>query len=206
MNKLEYEHLIALADLQDSLLQAYRTIFITSQSVIFSIAVFIASGPVPYLAFLLLFIGLFMIFCLWIPICKSRGYDVWFFQLCMLYYERGQMLTLNKDENCRWRFEIVNDLNVKIFENFLKWRRLNLKERERLLNEIEEGRLLTSQSKTRRKMEKHLPWSFVVSWIILAVFILIKTFLDYHLIGSILKLPIKCYTFFSPLLSALLPV
>ena len=178
--KLKYEHLIALADLQDSLLQAYRAIFITSQSVIFSVAVFIASGPLPYLAFLLLFIGLFMIFYLWIPICKSRGYDVWFFQLCMLYYERGQMLTLNQDENGGWKLEVVNDLNIRVFENFLKWRRLDIKERKKLLKEIKEGKSFIQQSKTRQKMEKHLPWSFVVLWVILLIFVLIKMLLDFN--------------------------
>lgn len=91
-----YNQIIAMWDIQDSLLQSYRNIFLTSQSIIFAIAVFIVSGSNPYLGSLLFVVGIFMIFWLWIPICKSRGYDVWFFHLQLLYHEEGKLVRVER--------------------------------------------------------------------------------------------------------------
>ena len=154
MNNAIYDRIIAMWDIQESLLQSYRNIFLTSQSIIFSIAVVIVSTSTPYLAFLLLFIGIFMIFYLWIPICRSRGYDVWFFHWQILQLENGKAI------------------DQKIFTEFKKWQALDIKEKRKKLEQDKLGKLLL-RSKVRTKMELYLPWSFVILWITLALFIIL---------------------------------
>ena len=172
--------LIAMWDIQDSLLQSYRNIFLTSQSIIFAISVIIASGPKPFWAFLLFFIGVFMIFYLWIPICQRRGYDVWFFHLNLLYYEEGKVVIVEDDAtNSKHKNRIkifpINTENINIFRSFKNWQEMNIMERKDFLKNDKNGKLLV-RSKVRTKMEKHLPWAFVVLWGILGLFIIIRVF------------------------------
>ena len=88
MNKNDLmNYLISMWDIQDSLLQSYRNIFLTSESIFASVAVFVASTSSLHWFFPLLGMGIFIIFWLWIPICTKRGCDVWFFHLNLLYYE-----------------------------------------------------------------------------------------------------------------------
>ncbi|MDY6895746.1 MAG: hypothetical protein SVO01_10085 [Thermotogota bacterium] len=152
-NPTTYDQLIALWDIQDSLLQSYRNIFLTSQSIIFAIAVFITSGSKPYLSFVLLPIGICLLW-IWYTICRSRGYDVWFFHWQLLKFEDGQ------------------PIYSEIFTNFKKWQALGVKkQREKLENDDLGKHLLKSQ--VRIKMEYYLPCSFGVLWIILTLLIII---------------------------------
>ena len=172
-----YDQLIAMWDIQDSLLQSYRNIFLTSQSIIFAIAVFIASGSTPYFAFLLLSIGIFMIYRLWIPICQRRGYDVWFFHLQLLYCEEGKMVRVMDTKRPGYdinidKIDTIDPNDINIFTSFKKWQNMSIGEREKFLNEDAHGKELLERG-VRAKMERDLPYSFVVLWVILALFIII---------------------------------
>lgn len=156
-NTTTYDQLIAMWGIQDSLLQSYRNIFLTSQSIIFAVAVFVASGSKPYLSFFLLPIGIYLLW-IWFTICRSRGYDVWFFHWQLLKFEDGQ------------------PIDSKIFTNFKKWQSLGVKKQKKKLKNDNLGkRLLKSQ--VRVKMEYYLPCIFVVLWGILTVIAVILTLL-----------------------------
>ena len=85
----EYERLIYFATLQDSLLQSYRSLFLNSQSVLFAIAVFVASGERPLFVIFLMPIALYVIY-IWIDITRHRGSDVWFFHRRLLWADHGK--------------------------------------------------------------------------------------------------------------------
>lgn len=94
----EYSNIISIWDIQDSLLQAYRTIFLTSQSVLFSISVFIATTNKPYYVFFIFPIGVYLLWLMY-SLTRKRGYGVWYCQLQILnienhsYTHRGFFLT-----------------------------------------------------------------------------------------------------------------
>jgi len=88
MDDARYGHLIALWDIQDTLLQSYRSLFLGSQSILFGIAVFVAQGTVPLLSAILFLVAM-PIIRVWRDITEERGYDVWFFQLRLMRLEAG---------------------------------------------------------------------------------------------------------------------
>ena len=81
--------LYALWTIQDSLLQYYRTIFITAQSVLISIAVSVSSGKDPTSAHALVVVGLLVLF-VWIVVTWSRARDVSFAQHLIKRSEEGR--------------------------------------------------------------------------------------------------------------------
>jgi len=147
-----YDQLIAMWDIQDSLLQSYRNIFLTSQSIIFAIAVSVASGSKPYFSLFLLPIGIYLLW-VWFTICQSRGYDIWFFQWQLLKFEKGKQI------------------NSKILTNFKEWQGLGIKKQRETLENDDLGELLL-KSKVRVKMESYLPCIFGILWLVLTLFII----------------------------------
>ena len=136
-----YDQVIAIWDIQESLLQSYRNTFITSQAVIFGIAAFIASSSAPYLGYML-FPMAASLFYVWGRICRKRGLDVWFFQLELL------------------KFESSGILEPYLFTRFKDSRNLGDKERGySLKNEPLGEQLLDSYS--RHMMENYLRWVFI---------------------------------------------
>ena len=63
-------------------------------------------------------------------------------------------------------------IDQKIFTEFKKWQALDIKEKRKKLEQDKLGKLLL-RSKVRTKMELYLPWSFVILWITLALFIIL---------------------------------
>jgi len=136
-------------DIQDSLLQSYRNLFLSSQSVLFGIAVFVAQGRLPALSLLLGCIA-FPLLILWRGITRSRGYDVFFFHLRLLRLEAGE--TVEQD----------------IFTAFKRWQRQPIDERLSKIVSDPRGKELID-SKTRVRLDWHLPIAFGVCWGFLCV-------------------------------------
>ena len=148
-----YDRLVVMWDIQDSLLQSYRNIFLTSQSIIFSIAVFIASGSQPWFDFFLMPLAFYLL-SLWINLCQRRGYGVWFFQWQILRFESGQSVDLN------------------IFSAYREWQALGVKKQRARLENDELGKKLL-KGPIRVKMDSVLPYIFCVLWGILGLFIIV---------------------------------
>ena len=81
--KENYDELLVMWDIQESLLQSYRGIFITPESIILAIAATILSTKLPLIAIILTAPG-FIILWLWWSICKNRAMDVSFIQWLLL--------------------------------------------------------------------------------------------------------------------------
>ncbi len=82
-----YDQMLAMWGIQDSLLQSYRSIFITAESVVFGIAAAITSIKPPG-AIVLTILGLVLLF-LWHKVCFSRSVDVSFVQWLLARVEGG---------------------------------------------------------------------------------------------------------------------
>jgi hypothetical protein len=133
--------------IQDSLLQAYRGIFITTQSIVFAIAVFIASNSRPLFAIFLALLG-FCLLVVWFLVCLRRGLAVWFFQWHILLLEKGESVP------------------QAILSEFKQWQ--SSKGWRALKGNHDWQRLTKSQ--TRFLMDKTLPVAFGALWIFLIVY------------------------------------
>jgi hypothetical protein len=142
-----YGRLISMWSIQDSLLQSYRNVFLTTQAVLFSVAVFIAQGKTPVLALPLVVIGLTLVL-LWRFVVIRRGYDVWFFHLRMLRLDAGQPV----EEN--------------LFSAFKSWQAIPPSERRKILERDNLGKTLLD-SATRKGMDVYLPLVFGACWVFL---------------------------------------
>jgi hypothetical protein len=136
--------------IQESLLQSYRGVFLTSQSIVFAVASIIATSVSPNkpVFILLIILGLVLLYY-WYQIANARGLDVSYFQMMLMKAERNEKL-----EN--------------ILTNFKTWQKLNADDKIRILNEFG-----LSQSRTRITMEIYLPALFLILWIALAIITLI---------------------------------
>ncbi len=133
--------------IQESLLQSYRQIFITSESVLFALATFVVAtthvsiwveAPV-----ILLGLGLIPI---WMAVCNARARAVTFIHWLIQRYENGEQIEqpysrfrqLQEDEEVRREVEANAD-----------FRRLR-------------------NSKTRRRIDREVPLLFGIMWLVLA--------------------------------------
>lgn len=96
----------SLWTIQDSLLQYYRTIFITAQSVLLSVAVSVSAGKEPKSAIVLMIVGLSVLF-VWVVVTWSRARDVSFAQHIIARHEIGKevpgLFNTFKDYQRIWR-------------------------------------------------------------------------------------------------------
>lgn len=137
--------LYSLWSIQESLLQQYRVIFITMESIFFAAAsasVAIGDSAVTFVS--LLGLGIVTIL-LWRGICAERGKSVYFAQSLILRAEKGEKIyrPTNKIKNMKDK-KHKKDINHPMFT------------------------ALTS-GYTRNKMEKRLPLYFSVAWAILCI-------------------------------------
>ena len=138
-----------LWSIQESLLQAYRTIFITVESVIFAIAVFLLSikQASHFYIIPIQILGLILI-PLWMTVCHARARAVTFVHWLIQKYERGEEITQpyshfrQFQENRKF-----NDINVLKDSNFKK----------------------LSKSKTRFRLDVQLPIIFILLWLFLFI-------------------------------------
>jgi len=166
---------------QDSLLQNYRLIFISSQSILLPLSVLIfvnfwseyvsqnSSLPFPplpalFIMFPLLAVGLCILYY-WIKITHNRGLDVSYIQMQLLKYEgyRGKYLS-NREQ-------------TSPFIAFKKdWQdEKSSREKEEILTKFEEKFLLDY---TRKRMEKYLPSCFYTLWMIIFVLLIYYFVID----------------------------
>jgi hypothetical protein len=136
--------------IQESLLQSYRGVFLTSQSIVFAVASILATSVSPNkpVFILLTTLGLVLLYY-WYQLANARGLDVSYFQMMLMKAERNEKLE-------------------SILTNFKTWQKLNADDKIRILNEFG-----LSQSRTRITMEIYLPALFLILWIALAIITLI---------------------------------
>ncbi len=147
----------ALWNTQESLLQDYRSIFISSESILLSLSVAVLSLGEPFFAIILTIPGIF-IHSLWRAICTARGRDVTFSQRLIEKVELGDIKEL--DVLCEFkRYQkefhskkgyILNDWCLNDDETFKEMQR----------------------SKTRVKMDKYLPNTYFILWLLVIVIFL----------------------------------
>jgi hypothetical protein len=83
--------LYSLWSIQDTLLQYYRTMFLTAESLVLAVAASLASTSKPP-ALMLVFIGLVLL-VVWLRVTKSRARDVSFTQELIKWSEIGYRVT-----------------------------------------------------------------------------------------------------------------
>lgn len=133
--------------IQESLLQAYRTIFITVESVIFAVAVFLLSikQASHFFSIPIQLLGL-LIIPIWMGVCRARARAISFIHWLIQKYETGEDIAQpysafrQFQENRKF-----NNINVLSDENYKK----------------------LNNSKTRIRMDIQLPMLFVFLWIFL---------------------------------------
>ena len=145
------QELINYWQIQDALLQSYRSLFLTSQSIIFSIASIIATNAHPNATvfFILLLLGMTLLYY-WFQIVNARGWDVSYFQMLILKLETGEAIE-----------------NPML--NFKEWQTKSKQQKISILKEFK-----LDKSKTRTTLGVILPALFVFLWLFLSVMIFIK--------------------------------
>ncbi len=143
------QDLMSLWSAHDNLLQSYRGLFLGSQSVVFSIAVFVAAGSSSLFLVPLFVLGVYLLW-LWRRIYRSRGYDEWYFH--------WQLLKMEKGEN----------LDFRVLQEFEAWHEKDNTTKKNLLASDEIGKRLM-QSRTRKALDSTLPEVFAVLWVFLLI-------------------------------------
>lgn len=151
----------ALWGTQESLLQNYRSIFISTESILLSLSVTVLSIGHPLFSLLLVAPGIFL-HSLWRSICSSRGRDVSFSQRLIEKIEVGEIKELNILVEFKRYQKNVNTKNGYVLEDWV----LN---NDEVFNQM-------LQSKTRIKMDKYLPNSYLVLWITIIILAISQMF------------------------------
>jgi len=136
-----------LWSIQESLLQSYRRIFITAESVLFGLATFVVAWTHASIwieaPIILLGLGLIPI---WMPVCNARARAVTFIHWLIQRYENGEQI---EQPYSRFR-ELQEDPTVqREVEADADFRRLR-------------------NSKTRRRIDREVPILFGIMWLVLA--------------------------------------
>ena len=138
--------------IQESLLQAYRTVFITAESVIFAIAAIALALTPHWPALPLIALGLYLIY-VWMAVCNARALAVTFIHWMMQRYEDGEPIPQP----------------YRHFRTFQSTRRYN---------DID---VLTdptfrdlSNSTTRKRMDVEVPVAFGLMWLVLLTILIVS--------------------------------
>jgi len=159
MSENQYSEIAAFESAQGSVLQSYRSIFISTQSILFAVATFVASqSQGSCFSLVLVPLGI----CLsvsWYCIDWYRGLDELFFDSCLLRHEEGEKIS-------------------NVFSNYYEWSKKTRSEKIEFLKSGPRGDEVVDISKrwlsTRGVMGKLLPTLFAVLWIALALIVLIS--------------------------------
>ena len=162
-----YGRCLAMWSIQDSLLQSYRNLMLTSQSIMLGIAIVSIQSRYPFVAFIPA-IPAFLLNRSWQPLARSRGLDVFYFHWQMLQLEAH--LQIRPD----------------VLTGFKHWQRLSIEQRhERLCGDVIGRELLGSP--TRRKLDEVIPRTFRFCWLPVLLFALGATLRNlaehFHLLG-----------------------
>ena len=150
-----YGRCLTMWSIQDSLLQSYRNLMLTSQSIMLGIAIVSVQSRYPLIAFIPA-IPAFLLNRSWQPLARSRGFDVFYFQWQML------------------RLEAHQQIRPDVLTGFKEWQRLTIKDRHVRLCEDPIGRELLG-SPTRRKLDEVIPRTFRFCWLPVLLFALAAT-------------------------------
>jgi hypothetical protein len=157
--------LVSIWNIQETLLQYYRTIFITAQAVVFAIAATIAVSSSPWVAFFLMVLGIVMM-KIWTGVCHNRARDVSFVQLLLIREERGE----------------GGDLAASPLTSLKRFQSSGNTADKKLRAEIEADteyqQMLGSVSRVR--MDKQLPNLFWVLWGVLFIYIMFASCRSLH--------------------------
>jgi len=149
------EFYINLASYQDNLLQNYRLIFISSQTIVISIATLIVSiSPEKWIIFPLVLIGILLLI-IWCSVSGARGFDVSYCHMQLIKIENNEVLSSEEAQTP--------------FVAFKKWQKN--KQKEQILidfDKIHVVKLLDSQS--RELLGFYLPLIYLIMWALIILF------------------------------------
>jgi hypothetical protein len=134
--------------IQENLLQSYRLMFLTAQTIIFCAAVISTSRVLVFL--MLSFLGI-MLLVYWVQITTARALDVSYFQMLLMKHEKAPG-------------------SDPVLTNFKAWQRLAKIEKEKILSEYG-----LHKSQTRGKMEKRIPAIFAALWSVVLIITLLTS-------------------------------
>lgn len=154
-----YTELMSMWSIQESLLQAYRSIFITAQSVVFAIAAAVSTLS-PWSAIVLAALGVVLL-VIWQMVTSNRARDVSFVQWLLLQAEEGH----DVPSPLKLFKEFQGGLVVTVGTRSV-WRSPN-PDPKGLVNDVPFVNL--GKSPSRRWMEVWLPYCFWALWVIVAV-------------------------------------
>lgn len=149
--------LITLANYQENLLQGYRSIFVSSQTILISIAMLLLAIYAPSISsllfyFLLSIIG-FVLIGFWLGITESRELDVSYCHMQLKKLEKGDLN--NNEIDFPW-------ISFKEWQNKYKESGCPNNKKKEEINGYDKDFLAST---TRKKMGL-LPWIFLGIWII----------------------------------------
>ncbi|MGC2047042.1 MAG: hypothetical protein WA635_00305, partial [Gallionella sp.] len=150
-----YDQVLSMWGIQDSLLQAYRSIFITAESIVFAIAAAITTLN-PWSAIALTVLGLVLLW-MWHKVCSSRAVDVSFVQWLLARAEEGADISAPLTN-----FKEFQTGKIITIAGRSVWRHVK-KDPEGKVND--EPFISITKSPTRRWMEVNLPIVFGLLWL-----------------------------------------
>lgn len=137
------QYLLTKWSTNETLLQYYRTFFISSQSIIIAVGAILVESVLWFFVPIFL-IGLYIIWGIWYPVVKARQKIVDYYKYSF-ELKRYSLILLCSEK------EYVNDESKRNAAN--KFFSINKKEK--------------NWRKTRRKVDRNLPILFTIIWIIL---------------------------------------
>jgi hypothetical protein len=154
----EHGELMYLWGIQESLLQSYRSIFITAESIVFAVAAAIAAIA-PQSALVLTLLG-FSLLWLWHEITSNRARDVSFVQWLLAQVEHGEAVSTPLHTFKEFQAGAVITVGAKSV-----WRYKG-KDPESKVND--HPFVNFGKSPSRKWMEVWLPSFFIVLWVVVA--------------------------------------
>ncbi|MFC1916616.1 hypothetical protein ACFLX1_00575 [Chloroflexota bacterium] len=158
--------LVSLWKVQESLLQSYRRIFISAQSVLIAVGTGVAFGIggdlAAFFALGIIFLVVIYLLYLHVKICGLRGEAVYFVRWLILRYEKGlavnSPLTHMNEYLNSGKYEGINVVDDEDYKQF-------------------KAPYAGREHSVRRHMNR-LPWVFVVLWLLLIILRVIMVFMN----------------------------
>jgi hypothetical protein len=157
-----YDQLLSMWGIQDSLLQAYRSIFITAESVVFAIAAAIAPLH-PWSALAMTGLG-FVLLWMWKNVCWNRAVDVSFVQWLLAQAEQGANISTPLSMFRDFQAGKISTIETG-GRSMSVWRDVKKPEERKGMDQCF---VSMTESPTRRWMEAYLPGVFLVLWLFVA--------------------------------------
>ncbi len=160
---LAYHRLHALAAQFDTVLQGHRTMLLTSQAVLLSVATFVsqghaaAKGAALWLPLTLFAMGVFLI-ALWVRVVIPGSHDVAFCQWQLLRLEHGER-------------DLLGDA---FYSDLVQWQATHAGAKIRRLSADPLGQRLIRANEARRLLNYGLPAAFAICWVSLLAYVFVR--------------------------------